>query len=168
MAANRAQVGRIDGWVDAQPFRALLWHLMSTSALTTEDIATVAGVPPRLAHHLAYGRAGRPLRRISPDAAGRLLALTPWRLAFLGRLTVPSGPARLQLRRLRRAGWDDVVIARRVGSSAADLDRLATSDRTCSQLLTLRLTAAASAVESARWRRRCRNPSLVPERSVAA
>lgn len=168
MAASRAQVGRIDGWVDAQPFRALLWHLMSTSALSTEDIATVAGVPPRLAHHLAHGRAGRPLRRISPDVAGRLLVLTPRHLAFLGRLAVPSGPARLQLRRLRRAGWDDVVIAQRVGSSAADLERLATIDRTCSQLLTLRLTAAASAVESARWRRRGRNPSLAAQQNVAA
>lgn len=166
MAVRRAAIGRIDGWVDAQPFRAHLWHLMTTTALNTEDIATVAGVPTRLAYHLAHGRAGRPLRRISPDAAGRLLALTPRHLALLGRITVPAAPARLQLRRLRRAGWDDVLIAERVGSTAADLDRLATSGSTCSQLLTLRLTAAASAIESARWR--CRSAGRSIDQRAAA
>ena len=168
MAARRAGIERIDGWVDAHPFRVHLWHLMSTAALTSDDIATVAGVPARLAHHLAHGRGGRPLRRISPDAAGRLFVLTPQHLAFLDRLAVPAAPARLQLRRLRSAGWDDVVIARRVGGSAADLDRLATSESTCSQLLTLRLTAAASAVAAADWRRRCRDLPLIDDQLAAA
>jgi hypothetical protein len=168
MTAKPAEIGHIDGWVDAQPFRAHLWHLMATSALDAEDIATVAGLPARLAHHLAHGRRGRPLRRISADAATRLFSLTPRYLAFLARLAVPSGPARLQLRRLRRAGWDDVTIAQRVGSTTTELDRLATSGASCSQLLTLRLTAAASAVESARWRSRCQDLTLAADRAAAA
>ena len=168
MAAKRAGIETIDGWVDAHPFRVHLGHLMATAALSSDDIAAVAGVPARLAHHLAHGRAGRPLRRISPDAACRLFALTPQHLAFLGRLVVPAAPARLQLRRLRSAGWDDVMIAQRVGGSAADLARLAASDSTCSQLLTLRLTAAASAVTAADWRRRCRDLSLRADHLAAA
>ena len=168
MAARRAGLECIDGWVDAHPFRAHLWHLMTTTALTTDDIATAAGVPARLAHHLAHGRGGRPLRRICPDAAGRLFALTPQHLAFLGRLVVPAAAARLQLRRLRNAGWDDVMIAQRVGGSTADLDRLATSDGTCSQLLTLRLTAAASAVTAADWIRRCRDLPSLDDQPAAA
>jgi len=90
------------------------------------------------------------VRRISPDTARRLLRMSDDQLAFLGRLRVPSGPARLQVHRLRRSGWDDCAVAERVGISAPELERLASAATTCTQLLTLRLTAAAQAADTAR------------------
>ena len=141
-------------WVDAAPFRAQICHLMAAFALHTEDVATAAGISARLAEHLVHGRNGRPTRRISPDMALRLLRLSDDYVGFLGRLRVPSGPARLQLERLRRAGWDDLSIAVRVGVSAPDLERLAATATTCSQLLTVRLTAAARANQQASWAER--------------
>ena len=146
-----AMVGDSRGdWVDAAPFRAQLRHQMATFALQSDDVAAAAGIPARLAEHLLHGRNGRVVRRISPDTARRLLCMSDDQLAFLGRLRVPSGPARLQLHRLRRSGWDDFAIAERVGVSAPELERLASAATTCTQLLTLRLTAAAQAAVTAR------------------
>ena len=108
---------RVD-WVDAAPFRAQIRHLMAAFSLHTEDVAAAAGISARLAEHLVHGRNGRLTRRISPDMARRLLRLSDDQVRFLGRLRVPSGPARLQLEQLRRAGWDDLSIAERVGVSA--------------------------------------------------
>ena len=56
---------------------------------------------------------------------------------------VPAGMARLQLRRLRRLGWDLSTIARRVGVSTLELDELGGTAETCTARLTLRLTAVA-------------------------
>jgi len=144
---------RVD-WVDAAPFRAQIRHLMAAFSLHSEDVAAAAGISAHLAEHLVHGRKGRLTRRISPDIARRLLRLSDDQVRFLERLRVPSGPARLQLEQLRRAGWDDLSIAVRVGVSAPDLVRLATTATTCSQLLTVRLTAAARANELASWAER--------------
>ena len=143
---------RVD-WVDAAPFRAQIRHLTAAFSLHTEDVAAAAGISARLAEHLVHGRNGRLSRRITPDIARRLLRLSDDQVRFLGRLRVPSGPARLQLDRLRRAGWDDLRIAERVGVSAPDLEA-ATTATTCSQLLTIRLTAAARANQQASWAER--------------
>jgi hypothetical protein len=141
-------------WVDAAPFRAQIRHLMAAFSLHIEDVAAAAGISARLAEHLVHGRNGRLTRRISPDIARRLLRLSDDQVRFLGRLRVPAGPARVQLARLRRAGWDDLSIAERVGVSAPDLECLATTATTCSQLLTVRLTAAARANEPGSWAER--------------
>lgn len=148
-------------WVDAAPFRAQICHLMATFSLHLEDVAAAAGISARLAEHLVRGRNGRPTRRISPDTARRLIRLSDDQVRFLGRLRVPSGPARFQLRQLRRAGWDELSIAERVGVSALDLECLASSATTCSQLLTVRLTAAARAQEQASWTGRSDQTSAV-------
>ena len=76
---------------------------------------------------------------------------------------VPAAPARLQLRRLYRAGWENLAIAQRVRVAAPELVELAAGADTCSLLLTVRLTAAARASDSMRYPRRL---SSLPSRTV--
>jgi len=141
-------------WVDARPFRAPLRYLMASGSLSVDDVAAVAGISARLADRLLHGRDGRPLRRISPDSARRLIQISDQQVRALRRITVPAAPARLQLRRLHRAGWDNLLIAERVRAAAPELVDLAAGAETCTLLLTVRLTAAARAEDSARCRRR--------------
>jgi transcriptional regulator with XRE-family HTH domain len=143
-----------DKWVDAGPFRAQLRYLMASGSLTVEDVAALAGISARLADRLLHGRAGRQLRRISPDTARRLIQISNQHVQALRRIVVPAAPARLQLRRLYRAGWDDLAIARRVRGAVPELVELARGSDTCSLLLTVRLTAAARAEDSLRYRNR--------------
>jgi hypothetical protein len=63
-------------WVDAAPFRAQLRYLMASTSLSAEEVAGAAGISPRLAERLLYGRNGRALRRVSPETGRRLLRLS--------------------------------------------------------------------------------------------
>ena len=119
--AGREAADEVGYWVDAAPFRAQLHHLMGSTALTAAEVATVAGISARLATHLAYGRNGRALRRVSRDTGRRLMAVSAGQLRRLRWVTEPAGRAREQLERLRGAGWDDPAIAERVGSTTAEL-----------------------------------------------
>jgi transcriptional regulator with XRE-family HTH domain len=148
--AKRVEVS--DHWVDAGPFRAQLRYLMASGSLTLEDVAAVAGISARLADRLLHGRDARPLRRISPDTARRLIQISDQHVRALRRIMVPAAPARLQLRRLYRAGWDDPAIASRVRVAVPELVELACGTETCSLLLTVRLTAAARAEDTCRYR----------------
>ena len=65
-----------DSWVDAAPFRAQLRYLMASTSLSAEEVARAAGLSPRLAERLLYGRNGRALRRVSPETGRRLLRLS--------------------------------------------------------------------------------------------
>jgi transcriptional regulator with XRE-family HTH domain len=147
--AKRVEVS--DHWVDAGPFRAQLRYLMASGSLTLEDVAAVAGISARLADRLLHGRDGRPLRRISPDTARRLIQISDQHVRALRQIMVPAAPARLQLRRLYRAGWDDPAIAGRVRVAVPELVELACGTETCSLLLTVRLTAAARAEDNCRY-----------------
>jgi hypothetical protein len=141
-----------DHWVDAGPFRAQLRFLMASGSLTVDDVAAVAGISARLADRLLHGRGGRPLRRISPDTARRLIQISDQHVQALRRIMVPAAPARLQLRRLHRLGLEDPGIAERVRVAVPELVELASGADTCSLLLTVRLTAAARAEDSSRYR----------------
>jgi hypothetical protein len=142
-----------DHWVDAGPFRAHLRYLMASGSLSVDDVAAVAGISARMAERLLHGRNGRPLRRISPDTARRLIQISDQQVQALRRIMVPAAPARLQLRRLHRVGWDNLAIAERLGLAAPELVELAAGVGSCSLLLTVRLTAAARAEDSWRYRR---------------
>jgi hypothetical protein len=152
LLAERDEVS--DRWVDAGPFRAQLRYLMASGSLTVEDVAALAGISARVADRLLHGRDGRQLRRISPDTARRLIQISNQHVQALRRIVVPAAPARLQLRRLYRAGWDDLAIACRVRGAVPELVELARGSDTCSLLLTVRLTAAARAEDSLRYRNR--------------
>jgi hypothetical protein len=154
MARLAERAGLTEEWVDARPFRAQLRYLMASGALSVDDVAAVAGISARLADRLLHGRDGRPLRRISPETALRLIQISEQQVRALRRIMVPAAPAQLQLRRLRRAGWDDLRIAERVRVAVPELLDLAGGADTCSLILTVRLTAAARAEDSARCRRR--------------
>jgi hypothetical protein len=143
--------GATDRWVDAGPFRAQLRYLMASGSLSLDDVAAVAGISVRLANRLLYGRNGRPLRRISPETARRLIQVSDQHVLALRRIMVPAAPARLQLRRLHRAGWDDYAISNRVRVAVSELAELAAGAETCALLLTVRLTAAARAEDSVRF-----------------
>jgi hypothetical protein len=149
--ADWSDVG--DQWVDAVPFRAQLRYLMASGSLSVDDVAAVAGISARLADRLLHGRNGRPVRRISPETARRLIQVSDKHVQALRRIMVPAAPARVQLGRLRRAGWEDPAIAERVRVAAPELVELASGADTCSLLLTVRLTAAARAEDSVRYRR---------------
>jgi hypothetical protein len=153
MAVLAERASDSDHWVDAAPFRAQLRYLMASGFLSVEDVAAIAGISARLADRLLHGRDGRPLRRISPDTARRLIQVSDQHVQALRRIMVPAAPARLQLRRLYRAGWEDPAIARRVRAAAPELVELAAGADTCSLLLTVRLTAAARAADRLRYRR---------------
>jgi hypothetical protein len=163
MAVLTDRVGINDHWVDAGPFRAQLRYLLASGALSVDDVAAVAGISARLADRLLHGRNGRPLRRISPDTARRLIQVSDQHVQALRRIMVPAAPARLQLRRLYRAGWENLAIAQRVRVAAPELVELAAGAETCSLLLTVRLTAAARAADSLRYRSRL---SSLPSRTV--
>jgi hypothetical protein len=154
MGARAKGNGVSDQWVDAGPFRAQLHFLMASGSLTADDVAAVAGISARLADRLLHGRDGRPLRRISPDTARRLIQISDQQVQALRRIMVPAAPARLQLCRLHRAGLEDSAIAERVRVAVPELLELASGADTCSLLLTVRLTAAARAEDSSRYRNR--------------
>jgi hypothetical protein len=162
MAVFAARDEATDQWVDAGPFRAQLCYLMASGSLSVEDVAAVAGISARLADSLLYGRNGRHLRRISPDTARRLIQVSDQQVRALRRIMVPAAPARLQLRRLHRAGWGNLAVAQRVRVPAPELVELASGAQTCSLLVTIRLTAAARAEESVRRRRRLASQAMVP------
>jgi len=91
MGVRRTALDEVGYWVDAAPFRAQLHHLMGGTALTTAEVAAAAGISARLAEHLAYGRNGRALRRVSAETGRRLMALSVPQLRR--RRVVHRGPA---------------------------------------------------------------------------
>ena len=131
------------GWVDAVPFRAHVRFLMSVGALSAADVATVAGVSVTAVDHLLSARGGDRARRVSPDTARRLLALSAEDVRGLRWHLVPAHRARAKLDAFRKAGWSDGRIAERARVDIGDLARLDGPEQHCSALLSLRLTAAA-------------------------
>jgi hypothetical protein len=85
--ADWSDVG--DQWVDAGPFRAQLRYLMASGSLSVDDVAAVAGISARLADRLLHGRNGRPVRRISPETARRLIQVSDQHVQALRRIMVP-------------------------------------------------------------------------------
>jgi hypothetical protein len=127
-------------WVEAGPFRAHLRHVMAVGNLTATEVATLAGVSPRMATSLLSGRGGRPVRRISPDSARALLRVSAADARALRDRQVPAAESRLRLRRLLGRGGDAVALADQLGATTETLGTLAAETTGwCSALLALRL-----------------------------
>ena len=126
-------------WVEAGPFRAHLRHLMDVGGLSVTEVAVLAGVPPRMATSLIRGRAGRPVRRISPENARALLWVKAGDVRALRTRQVPAAESRLRLRRLlARQGLLD--LAEELGVAASSLEELADEDAAwCSARMALKL-----------------------------
>lgn len=91
-------------WVLATPFRAHLRHLGRTTGVPWRALAIAAGVEPTLVRALLHGRGGRPLKRLHPEAARRLLELTPRSVDALRHRRVVAVEVPRRLRDLRSAG----------------------------------------------------------------
>lgn len=134
-------------WVDATPFRAHLRFLMGVGSLTAADVATLAGMSATAAAHLLNGRDGRVVRRISPETARRLIAVTATDVRGLQWRLVPTDRARSHLRRLRALGRSDAQILRLTGLSAGELASVAVTGH-CTQLVTIRLATEVGESET--------------------
>ena len=141
--------GDAEAWVDAAPFRAHLRHLMAVSGLPFPCVALLAGISPGFAHRLLHGRRGRPLRRISPDTARKLLRVTAAEARAVPGRTVPAHATTLHLRRLVDLGWSLAGLADVLGMPLVDVAALAAGTApTCTQLVALRAAAEVSLVQT--------------------
>jgi hypothetical protein len=129
-------------WVDAAPFRAHLRHLMSIGDLSVDEVAQLTGVAPRAAHALLHGRDGRPLRRINPETARRLLQVSSADARSLGRRLVPATATVSRLHQLVSAGVSLLEVAHQTRVEAGLLLDLVQGRRSeCSHLVAARVGA---------------------------
>ena len=137
-------------WVEAGPFRAHLRHLMAVGELSATEVATLAGVPPRLAASLLNGRrSGRAVRRIDPDSARALLQITAADARALRTRQLPAQESRRRLHALARREPDLGRLAGRLGVTTQELvDLHVGASAWCRALLALRLVALVRATLS--------------------
>ena len=129
-------------WVDAAPFRAHLRHVMAVGDMGVDVVAALTGIPTRAARHLLNGRGGRPVRRISPDTARRLLRVTSADARWAGQRLVPAPATAARLNDLLAAGHSLDELAVEVHIAAAELLALAEGRRdACTPLVEARLAA---------------------------
>ena len=136
-------------WIDAAPFRAHLRHVMAVGDISVEVVAALAGISARAARHLLNGRGGRPVRRISPDTARRLLRVTSADARWAGQRLVPAPATAARLKDLLAAGHSLDELAGEVRVAADELFALAEGRRdACTPLVAARLAALHAAVDA--------------------
>ena len=118
-------------WVPAAPARCHLWYVIGATGVPWPALAVHAGVSVQSVRHLLFGRLGRSVRRISPTAARRLLALTVPDVLSLRYRRVPAEPTIRRLALLRRWGCDTSAFEAHLGPDA----------RSCTQLIELLVLA---------------------------
>jgi transcriptional regulator with XRE-family HTH domain len=134
-------------WLDAAPFRAYACHLLGASGLTARELAVLLDVSFPLLRRL-LGGAGRPLRRIDPISAGRLLAVTPRDARCARTRTVPAERAVEAVWSWLQRGRELAELAGLTGADVTQLDQLARGGRAVvPQRLDLRLRAAERALD---------------------
>lgn len=118
-------------WVTAAPFRAHLRHLLNETGLPWRVVAGEAGLPDRVVRNLLHGREGRPLRRIAPHYARRLLRLEAHQLSNALRELVPASAAHAAAHRLLGSAWSaaDIAVTAEVTIPEADALLLGRLDR---------------------------------------
>lgn len=105
-------------YVSATPAREhLAW--LATRGVGLKTVAKVSGVSQGALWKLMYGKrrpdgTQRPSKRIRPDTASKILAVTPADGA--GGSRVPAGPVWDDVNRLLARGWTKRAIARAIGS----------------------------------------------------
>lgn len=111
-------------WVTAAPFRAYLRQLLNETGLPWRVLAGEVGIPDRIVGGLLRGRGGRPLRRIPPHYARRLLGVDAETLCDGLRELVPAMASHAAAHRLFGSGWSAARIAAAAGSTAAETEAL--------------------------------------------
>lgn len=133
-------------WVDATPFRAHVRHLAAATNLSWRAIALYADVPLLTVHVLLHGRDGRPLRRLAPDIARRLLGVHPATLSALTTKVTPVTDTADVVRSMLRLGWTTRDIAARCTLTQVEVAALAdTTQGYTSRRIALVVAAVAAA-----------------------
>ncbi|QLQ16600.1 MAG: hypothetical protein HZY73_14130 [Micropruina sp.] len=111
-------------WVKAEPFRAHARLLLAGADLPWPGLAVATGLSLACLDHLLHGRFGRPVRRVSPYVAARLLRWHPDDLVAAARAWVPVRDAPHRLGALLAAGASPDSVAAYCGLSTDDLAAL--------------------------------------------
>lgn len=129
--------------MDAAPFRAHVRHIVAACGVPWPAMAVAAGVPLAAVQALLTGRAGRPLTRIEPRLASRLLAVDAVALAAMRSVRVPAALTTDRLRDLLAGGDDPLWLARWCRIDAAEVALLIDGDApTCTRLTETLVLAA--------------------------
>lgn len=135
-------------WVDAAPFRAHVGQLLA-NGLTESVIARLTGLSVRAVNHLAYGRHGRPVRKICRDSARNLLQITTGEARALRYRAVPVQESRQRLHLMARGGWTTEQLAEQVGICIREVEQvLCPASATCTQLTAVKIAATFEQWES--------------------
>lgn len=132
--------------MDAAPFRAHVRHAIEAAAVPWAAVAVAAGVSLPAVHALLAGRAGRPLPRIEPRLAARLLHLDAGDLIAMRSVRVSAALTCRRLRGLLAAGVDPLRLARWCQIGLTELTLLVDGDATSCTQLTETLALAAERV----------------------
>lgn len=128
-------------WVPTLGFGAHLRQLLTETGLPWRVLALAAGVSP-----LTVGRllgAGRPLSRIRPDDARRLLRLDRHTLTALERTQVCAGGTATRVAALLAAGVPEAQVGTELGIGREEVIALATGHtHRCSAMVRIRTRAA--------------------------
>jgi hypothetical protein len=129
-SAYRARVlGRWAPFVDAAPVRAHIQTLRE-AGIGVERIARLAGISSshvrELVPHTRTGR--RPIKRVRPETARRLLAIGVTHTNRASRSHVDSTGTRRRLQALIAIGWTDRALATELCRSTTSLTRSMTSE----------------------------------------
>ncbi len=109
-------------WIPATPFRAYVRHLLEAADLPWCALAVLSDVPPAQLRSLLFGRrGGRPLRRLHPHTAARLLCLDAGQLRALRYGRCDAGATRGLLLRLVEHGLSHAELAATAELTRSDL-----------------------------------------------
>lgn len=110
-------------WVDARPFRMHSRRLLVETGLGIGELAAYVQVPPRVLRRLVTP-SPRPLRKLCPVHARRLMAVDLTGLLEALATPVPADPAVLLARRLRAGGLPHRALVAAVGGDRTTLTGL--------------------------------------------
>lgn len=132
----------VQPWVAAAPFRAHVRHVLRGSGLPWRALAVAAQVEPTVVRTLLHGRSGRPVKRLHPGSARRLLAVDAVTLAERRLTHVAAAPVVEQLRAATAAGVDLPTMAGWLRLSPSEVSVLLSGSATHCNGLTALLAEA--------------------------
>ncbi len=127
--ARRHAYGRFDTYVDAQPVRAHVEHLIA-SGIGLKRIAEVAGVAYSSLGKLIYGTAtSPPSGKVTRPTADRVLAVSVTLNTYAPGAVVPNVGTKRRLQALMAVGWSQSALARGIGMELRNFNHLVHGQR---------------------------------------
>lgn len=118
-------------WIPADPFRSYVRHLLEAAELPWTALAVLSDVPAAQLRSLLFGRrGGRPLRRLHPHTAARLLSLNASQLRMLRYSRCAAGATRELLGNLAAHGLANAELARAAELSRSELSLILSGSTT--------------------------------------